>query len=341
MKIEMGESLMLSWLKHAKGCKITQLNWKPSTHWDSYNEEEVKHIINLADAHFSPLFSTKLFKNNKPEQILLQAEIDVLGINTDENALYAIDIAFHEGGLVYGSKDETQRRITSKIIRSALILYSQFNIKKGEIIFASPKIYPAQHEPLKNSFEQVNNFMTANGFEFNFKLIGNEDFEEKILNPIILLSSQVSDTSELFMRAFQLYNLFSGNNNSKNNDKKKLNYKKLSENSEYSEFKIGALVRQKMNYLFENNILSNEEILNLQDVNYSKKVFGLSFPLLIKIDKAHPNFHLQRLDSNGRARYWSEIFGNKYYVCNHWYEKNKPFFEKWLEIIQSNKEILK
>jgi len=30
MKIEMGESLMLSWLKHAKSCKITQLNWKPS-----------------------------------------------------------------------------------------------------------------------------------------------------------------------------------------------------------------------------------------------------------------------------------------------------------------------
>jgi hypothetical protein len=86
MKIEMGESLMLSWLKHAKRCKIAQLNWKPSLHWDSYNDEKIKELINLADVHFSPLFSKKLYKNNKPEQILLQAEIDVLGINTGENA---------------------------------------------------------------------------------------------------------------------------------------------------------------------------------------------------------------------------------------------------------------
>lgn len=340
MKIEMGESLMLSWLKHAKGCKITQLNWKSSTHWDSYNEEEVKHIINLADAHFSPLFSNKLFKNNKPEQILLQAEIDVLGINTDENALYAIDIAFHEGGLVYGSGDETQRRITSKIIRSALILYSQFNIKKGEIIFASPKIYPAQHEPLKNSFEQVNKFMTANGFEYNFKLIGNEDFEEKILNPIILLSSQVSDTSELFIRAFQLYNLFSGNNSSKNNDKKKLNYKKLSENSEYSEFKIGALVRYKLNELLQNNILTDDEILKLQNAEYCKKTFDLNFPLLLKIDFNLQDTTIQRLDAKGYPRYWKEVFGKKYFACSQWVEKSKPLFENWLKALEPNQKNL-
>jgi len=335
----MGESLMLSWLKHAKGCKITQLNWKPSIHWDSYNDEEVKRLINLADVHFSPLFSNKLFKNNTPEQLISQAEIDVLGINPDENALYAVDIAFHEGGLVYGSGDETQRRITSKMIRSALILYSQFNIKKGEIIFASPKIYPAQMEPLKRCFEQVNNFMNANGFEFKFKLIGNDDFEEKILNPIILLSSQVSDTSELFMRAFQLYNLFSGSNKTKN--KKNIAHKNIYQNSEYSEFKVGALVRYKMSYLFENNLLSKTEILKLQDEKYCKKVFDLSFPLLVKIDTSLSDYSRQRLDAKGYARYWSEIFGKKYYVCNYWYEKSKPLFEKWLETIESKQEILK
>lgn len=31
MKIEIGESLILSWLKHVNNCQIVQLNWKPST----------------------------------------------------------------------------------------------------------------------------------------------------------------------------------------------------------------------------------------------------------------------------------------------------------------------
>ena len=44
MKIEMGESLMQSWLKHAKECKITQLNWKPSVNWTAYNEQSIEEL---------------------------------------------------------------------------------------------------------------------------------------------------------------------------------------------------------------------------------------------------------------------------------------------------------
>lgn len=96
-----------------------------------------------------------------------------------------------------------------------------------------------------------------------------------------------------------------------------------------------------MNYLFENNLLSRNEILKLQDEKYCKKVFDLGFPLLIELDKSLPDYSIQRLDAKGHARYWSEIFGKKYYVCNHWYEKSKPLFEKWLETIESSQESLK
>ena len=44
MKIEMGESLMQSWLKHAKECKITQLNWKPSANWTTYNDQSIEEL---------------------------------------------------------------------------------------------------------------------------------------------------------------------------------------------------------------------------------------------------------------------------------------------------------
>ena len=58
MKIEMGESLMQSWLKHAKECKITQLNWKPSANWTAYNEQSIEELYKRISTHFP------VFKNN-------------------------------------------------------------------------------------------------------------------------------------------------------------------------------------------------------------------------------------------------------------------------------------
>ena len=40
MKIEIGESLIYSFLRHVKKCLITQTNWKPSGHW--YASDEVR-----------------------------------------------------------------------------------------------------------------------------------------------------------------------------------------------------------------------------------------------------------------------------------------------------------
>jgi hypothetical protein len=53
MKIEVGESLMLSWLRHAKKCQSVQLNWKPSMNqWSLENEEEIESIINKVGDFF-------------------------------------------------------------------------------------------------------------------------------------------------------------------------------------------------------------------------------------------------------------------------------------------------
>lgn len=44
MKIEMGESLFYSWLRHVKECQVVQMNWKPSPSWQLQNEEELKRF---------------------------------------------------------------------------------------------------------------------------------------------------------------------------------------------------------------------------------------------------------------------------------------------------------
>ena len=166
MKIEMGESLMLSWLKHAKECKITQLNWKPSSNWNTYNEKEVEALYNNAILHF-PVFK----QNSNLEQIIKQAEIDILGLSYENNTTYyyAVDIAYHESGLNYGSKDETIERISKKLLRSAFLLYLYFDVKDGEIIFASPKINSAVYYDLEKQIDKISKFMSAQGFQYKYK----------------------------------------------------------------------------------------------------------------------------------------------------------------------------
>ncbi len=45
MKIEMGESLLYSWLRHVKECQIVQTNWKVSSKWDLKNADKILEIM--------------------------------------------------------------------------------------------------------------------------------------------------------------------------------------------------------------------------------------------------------------------------------------------------------
>lgn len=46
MKIEMGESLLQSYLKHVENCLVSQTNWKTSSNWniDSSCRDKLEYI---------------------------------------------------------------------------------------------------------------------------------------------------------------------------------------------------------------------------------------------------------------------------------------------------------
>lgn len=205
MKIEMGESLMLSWAKHVKHCQIATLNWKCSGCWEGHNHQEIDELIE----NMKKMFSEDVFgKAASAKQIISQAELDVLGINVDNNAvkdIYAIDIAFHENGLLY--KDNLHK-ITEKLLRSALVLYSVFNVKNGNIIFASPKVQPKDVGILQTRTTEIEQFMRNHGFDFKFVFLCNQQFYEEILLPVQTQSEKIADTSELFMRCLKMLSLF-------------------------------------------------------------------------------------------------------------------------------------
>jgi hypothetical protein len=212
MKIEIGESLMLSWLRHVKGCQMVQLNWKPSVNsWELYNEQKLETIMIESKQYFEDRYGINIFKQTKSySQLIQQGEVDALGIEINHSQiqhLYAIDIAFHENGLNYGSKEETLARVLKKMIRTAMIIIGYFNLDKAELIFASPKVHLAIYEPLAVYINNLNHFFTKYGVDFHFAVICNDQFKGDIFDEVTRHSKFISDTSELFMRSIQLYNL--------------------------------------------------------------------------------------------------------------------------------------
>ena len=111
--------------------------------------------------------------------------------------------------------------------------------------------------------------------------------------------------------------------------KKDIKYSNFDENK----IKIGRYVKETFQELVDNNLITNDEIIKLQQESYSKLTFDIQYPFLKKV-----------IDYNTRVlHYWKPIFkirGENYLVCSEWYENDanndRPFYESWLKRIKKN-----
>lgn len=366
MKIEIGESLLLSWLKHIKECQIVQINWKASYKWELKNKELLENLMEASSQLFSEKYGYDIYKGTKSiEQLIGQAEIDVIGINFEENQnhIYAIDVAFHEAGLNYGSKNETVARVIKKCLRTAMCIYGYYGFTKGTIIFTAPKINPSIEQGLFNCIEDISIVLKEIGLNYKIRIIGNDDFEEKILEPVLNSLGDVSDTSELFMRSLQMYNLFASkkskrqttqgsksiptigtintidDKNTTVDDSGIVEGKKITTDLNLiesngleglEEMKIGVIVRTVLRKMLEEGKVSKEEIIEMQTKEYSKETFDIQFPLLQKASLTQ---------GKSPKRYYStaiKIYGELYFLCSEWFEvpanNDRPYLMKWLAL---------
>lgn len=204
MKIEMGESLIYSYLRHVKKCLFTQTNWKASSSWD-YSptaHAEVNGLFDsiLANPEFSSIFPSGF------DQTLKQAEIDVLGIDSAQN-IYAVDIAYHESGLQYGmEKNETRDRVAKKLLRTMLLLKLYFPDSIHRIVFCSPKVSTVTHDRINAAMEPIREAFESATVHFDY--FANSEFNDHIMKPTLVGIKNEPDSSELFSRSIKLLKLF-------------------------------------------------------------------------------------------------------------------------------------
>jgi hypothetical protein len=322
MKIEIGESLTYSYLKHIEGCRIVQTNWKTSGNW-TITEHEKKQAKALFNKVTSSGYFDNIFKNSTFEQLLKQAEIDVLGLNTAENTVYGIDVAFHGAGINYGSKEETTKIIIKKIFRTIFIMQTYFSeYDKFDSIFITPKVNPATKTLIDKAMERAKEIISDENITIDF--IANDRFYNEIVNPVIENVKNENDTSELFARAIKLLQIGEKSNTYTQQEthipnKKPTNYKRT-----VNGMKIGQFVQHVFRDAFEKGFISIIQLRNLQDLQYSINTFNSRYEVLRTKEKTIK-------DENERNRYYtSELFCGDYHLTSQWVEPQWNLLLKWI-----------
>ena len=319
MKIEVGESLGYSYLRHVKQCWLVQVNWKASEHWPRRLPDKGLDAM-FADmkGRFDP--DGSVFKKTaNAAQFLRQAEIDVVGVDW-EGGVHALDIAFHEAGLNYGGGAD--KRVLKKLLRAMLILNGYHPPEtKLYIYFLAPKVTPGVQEPLEAVFTGLRAEYPA--VEWN--LITNDDFYRQIVWPTLEKADTVADTSELFVRSAKLLHLAGTATNaapahareSRGDDGRSGHRAAATAPSSPARGKVQPLVRRLMKTLLEDyaTLLDDTDIRNLLDRDHCKVNLGLQIgnhALLRRVEGGRK--------ISGRDRYWKHEYAGEFYVCSQWWK---------------------
>ncbi len=318
MKIEIGESLGYSYLRHVKQCWLVQTNWKAPEHWekaqaDGVLENEFQNMRHRFDPD-----GTVFKKTTDSSQFLKQAEIDVVGVDQD-GGVHAMEVAFHEAGLNYGGGAD--KRVLKKLLRTKLILdaYGPAGTRR-DIYFASPKVNPGVSQPLEDVFSRLREEYPS----VHWHLMTNEKFTSELLEPTLGKAREVADTSELFVRSFKLLELAGADSDRRSGDDPETNGATRKGYGPTARVTPGTtnqslqdIVKELMRTLLEDypTLLGDGDLPNLMDPDYCERSIGLQLG----------SFALLRRQEDGTAisghnRYWSRVYGGQYFVTNNWWK---------------------
>jgi hypothetical protein len=328
MKIEIAEILVASYLKHVEGCRIVQTNWKTSGHWKitEYDKEQAYELFSKIKQSSS---LGNIFKNNTFNQLIKQAEIDVIGLNTTEHSIFGIDVAFHTAGLNYGSTEVTAERVMKKLIRTIFIMQTYFKeFDKFNSFFVSPKVNPPVLRLIEQLLVEANQIISSDFIKIDF--ISDDNFYNKMVDPLTSDSDDENDTAELFSRAVKLIQLDSRKRHEAPERRFSSNPfpHEITQKQEVEGMKIGQFVQYHFRKAFEDGLITPLEIQNLQNPDYSKRIFNQNYEILRNKSRGI-------LDAIGHNRYYAkELFGGNYYLNSQWVERHWEPFKKWLERIR-------
>ena len=323
MKIEIGESLACSYLRHVERCWLVQANWKAPEHWGRrLTDADLEALFTEMKSRFDP--DGAVFKQTKDAaQFLKQGEIDVVGVD-QQGGVHAMEVAFHEAGLNYTGATASVNRVLKKMLRTLLILRAYHPPQTPlYIYFLSPKVNPAVQRPLEEKFAALQTAYPP----VKWRLRTNDDFVNRIVKPTLENASDVADSSELFLRSIKLLET--------------AGYRLIPPDTPNGPPPPNGRIQDHVKALMQTllvahpALLSDAEKRDLQDNVYCKRRLGLriGFPLIRRVE-------LGRKGNDGQDRYYARRYGD-FHVCNHWGKRyhcaNAKSLLAWVEDLIARK----
>lgn len=89
--------------------------------------------------------------------------------------------------------------------------------------------------------------------------------------------------------------------------------------------KIGKFVKHSFDEAYSLGLISEKEITNLQNSDYSKKIFNSNFEIL-----RYKKISIK--DNTGISRYYNQkLFCKDYYLTSQWIEAQWDLYLRWLD----------
>jgi hypothetical protein len=255
-----------------------------------------------------------------------------LADSTGAPAVTAVETAFHENGLQYGSAEETIGRVLKKLIRAAFALEAYVDAGEAAVIFATPKMAEPIRRGVQEHLARLEPLLSRQAnlaiHRMRFRIIANKEFASEILEPVLSQVDAVADGSELFLRAQQLMRLCDPVQR-QHSARPRIDHQ-LSVTADKGS-RIGEHVRATMAQLAVAGRLTPHVVDQLLNARYCKATFNLGLPFLKAVDRAM-ELSQQRIDEKGYGRYWKQplrIGSHDFLMCCQWFIWQRDAFDRW------------
>jgi hypothetical protein len=334
MKIEIGEFLILSWLRHVRGCVVTQMNWSPSPAWTVARERELRATFEAARSFADDTIGRSSFGQVDFESFVRHASIDVLGLRVDRDGgteAIAVDSAINDTELPHGNAEETIVRLIQRMTRAAFALAAFLEPRQASVVFATPWLATAVRQEVQRHLALLEQRLAQQRgpgmAHLRFRVIADGDFADEIVQPVMEHVGAVADTSGLVGQPQRSTRL----GGTANGSTRRGSDRPLKPTGNAGS-RIGEHVRRTMNELAASGRLTARIVGDLLDPHYCKARFNLRHPFLKPIDQNVP-ISTQRMDRNGNGRYWKvplKIGGHEFLMCSQWFVRQRDAFDAWV-----------
>lgn len=335
MKIEIGEFLILSWLRHVRGCVVTQMNWSPSPAWTVGRERELRAAFEAVRGFCDDAIGGPIFEKCDFGSFVRHARIDVLGLRLDRAAggieAIAVDSAINETELPHGNAEETAVRLIQSMMRAGFALAAYLNPGNASVVFATPWLAKALRQDVQRHLARLETRLAAQRHpavsRLRFRVIADADFADEIVQPVLEHVDAVAATSGLAGQTEQ-----SARPGNAGTGSARRGSDRPIKATARGGGRIGEHVRRTMAELAASDRLTARIVGNLLDPRYCKARFNLGHPFLKPVDRSVP-LSRQGNDRNGRGRYWKKplkVGDHEFLICNNWFAWQRDAFDAWV-----------